>query len=180
MTMVNEMRELGQLAASGDLVAQKAIEMMLLDCQNLTNWQKKGHYTSAIIHAAAQIKNVKAMQMIVLLVKNLPIGIPSGGIELLAGILPEFRPFVMGPIRDLMKFDENTPAFLVGIQSMCNLYLEGALEGSDLNFLADKLDGFVSSDYITSHIVDLVRSELKSRNDAGNNKMETILGELLV
>lgn len=178
--LVSEMKKLGEKASNGDANSFNALSLMLADCQKIENWQNKGHYTSAVVYAVSQIKSLKAMQLIIKLIENLPEGIPSGSLELLAGTLPGFKRFVLSPVKQLVQKKSNSPACLIGIQTLCNLYLEDGLEGNDIDFLADKLKDFQTSDYSTKHVVDLVKTEMASRNSDQSQELENALSELLV
>lgn len=177
--LIRRLRELSSQAAEGDTNSLQVLGLMLKDCEDLATWQHHSRYASGSIHAVAQVKTLKAMQLIIGLVRSLPEGVPAGIIELLASILPEFQRFVMGPVRELVQKNDHSPAFLVGVQSLCNLYIEGHLEGADVEYLAERLKGFESGDYITQHIVDLVGAEISSHSDKQEQDVEAVLGELI-
>lgn len=180
MSMIMALREISQAAADGDAQAFKTLDLMLADCRDPQNWISQSAYCSGVVHALGRIQNMKAMQLLIRLARDLPEGTPAGAIELLASILPEFRRFVMGSLRELIQRDMGSPAYLVAVQCLCNLYIEDKLAGSDVEFLAHQLESFQSDDYLTQHIADLVAADLRAHKDPTLADPGEVFGELLV
>ena len=65
------------------------------------------------------------------------------------------------------------------MQALCNLYIEGLLEGSDIEHLAEALEGLKTGDYLTQHIVDLVRTDIENHRREEQESLNTILEELV-
>ena len=177
--MIARLQDLANKAALGDAKAMQLLTGMLKDCSDPAIWHKDSRYASAVIHAMGRVRSMKAMQQLVGLARGLPEGTPAGAIELIASILPEFRRFAMGPLRELMERKDGSPAYLVGVQALCNLYIEGHLEGSDVEHLADALEGVETGDYLTQHIVDLVRTDIRQHRAEEHEALSAALGELV-
>ena len=60
-----------------------------------------------------------------------------------------------------MSNTENAgPVKAIGIQTLCNLYLEGKLDGAELDFLKEVVKDFQTDRFLTHHLVDLVQGRL--------------------
>ncbi len=178
--LVRAMQDLSERAAAGEALALEALHDMLTECQSPECWSKNSRYCSAVIHAVASIGSLRSMQMLLRYARALPDNIPFGTVDLISSVLPTYRRIIMGPIKDLLGENEASAARAVGIQTLCNLYLEGTLQGEETAYLETILQSFDSDGYLTQHVADLVRLEMAYKEKQAAADLEEMLKGFLV
>ncbi|MCB1323371.1 MAG: hypothetical protein KDK34_24140 [Leptospiraceae bacterium] len=178
--LVQAMQKLSREACSGDEAAFEVLTHMLEECRESEAWHRSSGYCSAVIHAIAQCASLRSMQTLIRYAKNLPDDIPYGTVELLSNILPAYRRIIMGPVKDLIKAPDGSPARAVGLQTFCNLYLNGALQGADIAFLQEEIKAFETDSFLTQHAVDLVRLEMAYKEKQAEEDLVAMLKGFLV
>lgn len=178
--MVLAMQQLSDSAAAGDAASLEALGEMLEECKSPQAWSKNSRYCSAVIHAVGYSGTLRSMKMLLRYARDLPENIPFGTVDLISSILPTYRRIIMGPIKDLLNEAQDGPARAVAIQTMCNLYLEGSLQGSETAYLEDVLKSFDSDGYLTQHVADLVRLEMAYKEKEAQKDLEEMLKGFLV
>ncbi len=153
---------------------------MLDECSTAEAWANQSRYCSAVIHAVASIGSLRSMQMLLRYARSLPDSIPFGAVDLISNVLPTYRRIVMGPIKDLLGENEGSAARAVGIQTLCNLYLEGSLQGEETAYLEQLLKGFDNDGFLTLHVADLVRLEMAYKEKQAAEDLEEMLKGFLV
>jgi hypothetical protein len=178
--LVRAMQDLAQSAATGNAVALEALSDMLEECRDPEYWARNSRYCSAVIHAVAIGGTLRSMQMLLRYVRALPDNIPFGTVDLISSILPTYRRIIMGPIKDLLNDTEHSAARAIGIQTLCNLYLEGSLQGEETAYLETVLREFDNDGYLTQHVADLVRLEMAYKEKQAAEDLEEMLKGFLV
>ncbi|MCR9141092.1 MAG: hypothetical protein NXI24_02490 [bacterium] len=178
--MVRAMQDLASRAAAGESLAQEVLQDMLTECQSPECWTTNSQYCSAVIHAVASIGSLRSMQMLLRYARALPDNISFGTVDLISSVLPTYRRIIMGPIKDLLGENEASAARAVGIQTLCNLYLEGSLQGEETAYLEQILKDFDSDGYLTQHVADLVRLEMAYKEKQAAADLDEMLKGFLV
>ena len=178
--LVREMQDLSERAGADEAAAQQVLTEMLEECLQPECWSKSSRYCSAVIHAVASIGSLRSMQMLLRFARALPAQIPFGTVDLISSVLPGYKRIIMGPIKDLLGEPESSAARAVGIQTLCNLYLEGSLQGAETSYLEEILKNFDQDDYLTQHVADLVRLEMAYKEKQAAEDLEEMLKGFLV
>lgn len=177
---VQAMQELSLKAAEGDRDAMDALREMLEECKDMAFWNRNSRYCSAVVHAVGHSATLRSMKLLIDFARALPPGASYGVVELVSSILPSFRRIIMGPIQELITENPEGPARAIGIQTLCNLYLENLLQGEQIRFLEDVLKNFDSDDYLTQHVADLVRLEMAYKEKEAEADLQAVLKGFLV
>lgn len=178
--LVRAMQDLSHRAISGEALALEVLQDMLAECQSPECWAHNSQYCSAVIHAVASIGSLRSMQMLLRYARTLPDSISFGTVDLISSVLPTYKRIIMGPIKDLLGENEASAARAVGIQTLCNLYLEGSLQGEETAYLEQILLSFDNDGYLTQHVADLVRLEMAYKEKQAAADLEDMLKGFLV
>ncbi len=174
-----EIRRLSEAAAQDDAAALETLEQMLRD--GCRDWMKDSYWCSAAIRGLVLSESARSMEIVLDYIKNSSAELPYGVIELFASLLPVYGGAVLPHLREMAKAEEASPIRAVGIQALCNVYLEGRLEGEDLQFLKTTIRDFMPDRYMTHHVVDLVHSYLVgSQRIVDSNEMDEIFKDVIV
>ena len=177
--LVQAMRELSGSAAAGDEQALEVLTGMLAECRSAESWARSSSYCSAVVHAVAQTGTLRSMQLLIRCVSEFDEEMPYGAVELFSSILPTYKRIVMGPLKDLIETGPG-PARAVGLQSLCNLYLDGQLQGEEIRYLTGCLKKFTQDDYLTLHVADLVRLEISYKEKQAEEDLNGMLDGFLL
>lgn len=178
--LVRAMQDLSHRASTGESLALDALTDMLEECRDPEFWSRSSQYCSAVVHAVASIGSLRSMQMLLRYARALPDHISFGTVDLISSVLPTYKRIIMGPIKDLLGEHEASAARAVGIQTLCNLYLEGSLQGEETAFLEQVLQKFDNDGYLTQHVADLVRLEMAYKEKQAAEDLEDMLKGFLV
>jgi len=155
--LIEEMRTLSREAEEGNEEAFQILEAMLGECRDPGNWNKHNVYCSAILNALARTGKSRSLQKLVKFVYEMPESMPSAAVALIAALLPLYRQIVVGPARKMILDGDREIVRAVGLQTLCNLFLDGMLEGEDTKFLQQTITDFTEDDYFTKNTIDIVR-----------------------
>ncbi|MBX7059807.1 MAG: hypothetical protein K1X75_17215 [Leptospirales bacterium] len=178
--LVTAMQDLSRQAAEGDSVALDALGEMLEECRDTKFWIRNSRYCSAVVHAVAHVGAMRSMKLLVDFVRGLSPDAPYGVVELISSILPTYRRIVMGSVMQLLEEAPDGPARAVGLQTLCNMYLDHALQGEQIRFLEQTLQNFDRDNYLTQTVADLVRLEMAYREEEAAADLEAMLHGFLI
>lgn len=83
---------------------------------------------------------------------------PLTFVEFLAKVLSFFGKIIVGPAKELIEYPSGTPQHAIGIQTLCNLFLEGLLGDEHLPYLSSLISRFEEDPYFSSYLIDMVKS----------------------
>ncbi len=98
------------------------------------------------------------MYILLKFIKSLPPSTPFVFVEFLSKLLPYYGKIIVGPTKELIEFPENSPQHAIGIQSLCNLFLDGTIGDENLPYLLSLLEDFQSDIYFSNYLVEMVKS----------------------
>lgn len=159
---INFMNELTIEASSGDTDALNIFATMLKDCRDQVDWIEKNYWCSMAIRSLANTRTPESLKIIMGFVRKLPDNTPFGAIDLISSLLPVYKKFILGPAKELVKDDKKQAQKAIGLQTLCNLYLEGSLIGDQATYLESLIRNFEPDRYLTQHHVELVRTAIRS------------------
>lgn len=158
-TFLNQMMVISDAASRGDSRALQLLETMLERCEEKNAWSKTNNFwCSMTLKALAHSRTPESMKIILGFIRRLPDTTPFGAVDLLSSILPMYSRFIHGPARELLEDKKSAVCRAIGMQTLCNLYIEGSLHGDYASFLEKLAKNFQEDRYLTRHHVDLVRS----------------------
>lgn len=156
------MNSLTSEARNGNSAALSVLTDMLDHCRRQTDWMQKNYWCSMAIRALANTRTPESLKIIIGFIRKLPDTTPFGAIDLISSLLPLYRKIILGPAKELAG-EKKQALRAIGIQTLCNLYLEGSLVGEQANYLQDIVKNFQPDRYLTYHHVELVRTATRSR-----------------
>jgi len=159
--MSRDIEDCAQMAAKNPLYLS-VLRSILNEIVENHDWQNP--HCARILHILINSETSGSLFHILDFVKRLPENVPFALVELLGSLLPSYKKIVLGPAKDLCESEPGSPQRAVGIQTLCNLHLDGLLPGENLPYLADLLKGFEVDPFFTDYLVDLVRSTVSFRD----------------
>lgn len=176
---VLEMQKLSRAARDGDADSLAVLRKMLADCSG-ADWRSRNHWCSAVVHALANTETDAALQGLIDHIHKLPAGIAFGPVELIASLLPIFEERALAPAFQMAGSD-NPAVRAIGLQVLCNSYLEGSLPEDEVDRLDGLLRDFRKDNFLTQHVADLVRFKLSRHQRPENeNEIEEMFADILV
>ena len=174
-----EMQKISRAAEANDSTALAVLEAMLDDLSG-ADWKNRNHWCSAVIHSAANSRSPRALAALIRHIHRLPKTIAFGPVELIASLLPIFAEEALAPAFE-MADQENPPVRAIGLQVLCNFYLEGILPESETDRLENLLKDFRRDNYLTQHVADLVRfkRQRNTRTDS-EDEIQEMFADILV
>jgi hypothetical protein len=173
------MQRISRSAAEGDEESNQILETMLAECSG-KDWRTRNHWCSAVVHALANTRADRALTALIRHIQALPGSMAFGPVELIASLLPVFENRALAPAFE-MADSENPTIRAIGLQVLCNFYLEDLLPDNETERLEALLRDFRRDDYMTQHVADLVRfkaSRVKPTED--ENEIEEMFADILV
>ncbi len=180
---VNQLRDMGKgyefiktmtilcdVAADGNRNALSILEIMLGECQSQDKWIKANYWCSMAIRSLINTRTPESMKIILGYIRKLPENTPFGAIDLISSLLPVYRQIILGPAKDLAMQSSRSVLKAIGLQTLCNMYLEGSLTGENALHLYKLIEDFKGDRYLTQHHVELVRSYRYSLDRAEQEK----------
>lgn len=155
----------------------KSIDLILSECKNFDNLKKRSLICSFCIHILVQSQRPEGMAILIKYIKSLDEFIPNTYVEFLAKILSFFGKIIIGPTKELVQFPKGTPQHSIGIQTLCNLFLEGLLGDEHLPYLVNLIQDFEDDPYFSSYLVDMVKSTREYKEFLKKEKNKQILEE---
>lgn len=174
-----EIQRVSRDAAAGDEGALAVLEAMLDDCVP-GDWKTRNSWCSAAVHALANTGSRRALAVLIRHIQKLTPGVAFGPVELIASLLPVFEDEALEPAFE-MAASENPPVRAIGLQVLCNFFLEGNLPQSGVDRLEELLREFRKDNYLTQHVADLVRFKLARNARAEDEEdIEEMFADFLV
>lgn len=162
---------------STDKELLKSIEDILSECKNFENLKKNNLLCSFCIHILVQSQRPEGMILLIKYIKSLDEFIPTTYVEFLAKLLSFFGKIIIGPTKELIQYPKGTPQHAIGIQTLCNLFLEGLLGEEHLPYLANLIQDFEEDPYFSNYLVEMVKSTREYREYIKKEKNKQILEE---
>lgn len=153
--MVRDIEECAELASQNPLLLPVLRDVLM---QVVVSRDWKNPVWSRSLHILVNAGSSGSLFHVLDFIKKLPDSVPFALVELLGNLLPAYRRIVVGPAKELCEFPEGSAQRAIGIQTLCNLHLEGLLPPENLDYLAGLLGGFEVDPFFTDYLVDLVRS----------------------
>jgi len=176
---IMEMRKLSHAAAANDENAMLTLEAMIQNCGPET-WQKKSYWCSAIIHALVNTGTNRSLEVVLQHINAFSETILFGPIELMSNLLPHYGEIVINPAIKMASSKIGSPIRAIGIQILCNLFLEGKLPDAKKEQLNDLLNNFQQDRYLTLQTVELVRSKMNQEtNLISKSEIEGLFTEII-
>ncbi|MCS7205836.1 MAG: hypothetical protein NZ853_09070 [Leptospiraceae bacterium] len=133
-------------------------------CNSFDNIKANSVLCSSCIHILIQSKRPESLFLLIQYIKSLPVQIPITYVEFLGKLLPFFGKIVIGPAKELTRYPDGTPQKAIGIQILCNLFLDGLLGEENYMYLIDLTQNYQNDPYFTKHLFDLVKSTNEYHN----------------
>lgn len=158
--MVRDIEECAELASRNPLFLQ-VLRGVLMQVLEGRDW--KNPAWSRALHILVNAGSSGSLYHVLDFIKKLPDSVPFALVELLGNLLPTYRRIAAGPAKELCEFPAGSPQRAIGIQTLCNLHLEGLLPPENQDYLAAMLGSFEVDPFFTDYLVDLVRSSSSFR-----------------
>jgi hypothetical protein len=176
--LIEEMKRLSSDASQGSEEASLILESMVQECTDPGYFEKNRAYCSSILNALAHSRTSRSMNELLKFVRKLPESMPYGAVDLIAGLLPLYRKIIIAPLREMVQNDTSEIVRAIGLQTLCNMYMDGLLNSEDARFLKKILDTFSGDSYLTAPLAELTRIALS--NISFEYHDEEIFDDLLV
>lgn len=145
-----------QIANNKELL--NSIQKILEECRTFEGIKQHSSLCSFCIHILIQSQRPESMFILIQYIKSLDEFIPLTFAEFLGRLLPFFGKIIIGPAKELCQFPRNTPQHAIGIQTLCNLFLDGLLGEENHPYLIELIKNFESDPYFSKHLIDMVKS----------------------
>lgn len=173
-SFVARILQLSSRGADGDTLSVQILNRMLERCETIENWNKNNRWCSLSMKALARTRSPESLKTILGFVRKLPPQVPFGIIDLLGSILPVYNRIIVAKAREMAEDSESETQRAIGIQTLCNMYLEGLLPGDQARHLESLIDAFKKDRYSTEHLTEMVRLAMDNRKDVWN--LDDLLG----
>ena len=178
---VIEMRKISRAASGGDQSALATLENMLSECKDPAAWRNNSYWCSAVVQSLAQSATPKSMAIMLQYSRDLPEETPYGIIELIANLLPGYGKAVGPELKKFAAENPGGPLRAIGIQGLCNLYLEGQLDDKQSKELEGLIKDFQPDNFLTQHLVDLSLNRMEgSQKIVVDDAIEELLKDIIV
>ncbi len=167
-----ELRNLMLDASDGDARAQETLEQLVRSCDNAA-WQTRPRFCSAVTSALIQAGTHRSMLFVMRFLREIPASVPFGAVEMIAAQLPIYGAGLLPTLRSLAQSQEEASRAL-GIQTLCNMYLEHRLPEADEEFLREQIQDFEDDRFATGHVAEMVRAEMKARAGEADRFLEEL------
>ncbi len=165
-----------QLSTNKELLA--SIKEILSECKTYENLRKKNQICSFCIHVLVRSQRPEGMFILIQYIKSLDTYMPLTYIEFLAKVLSFFGKIIVGPAKELIQYASGSPQRAIGIQVLCNLFLEGLLGDEHLPYLSDLISDFEEDPYFSSYLIEMVKSTREFKEYLKKEKKQTIEEEI--
>jgi hypothetical protein len=161
--------ELSEKGESGDNNSVILLSEMLKQCVGKTEWFSHNRWCSMTLKALMMTRTPESLKIIMQFIRNLPEQMPFGAVDLLSSLLPLYRGIITGHVIQLASEGESEVLRALGMQTLCNLYLEGLLNSDHVVYLENLMRSYKGDRYFTQQVIDITRSAL-----IGNRKADDI------
>jgi hypothetical protein len=135
-----------------------SIKNILEQCRTFEDLKKNNIICSYCIHILIHSQRPESMYVLLQHIKSLAEFMPLKYVEFLGRLLPFFGKIVIGPAKELCSYPRGTPQHAIGVQILCNLFLDGILGEENLSYLIELIQDFESDPYFTKNLIDMVKS----------------------
>ncbi len=139
------------------------IKIILDNCKTYEDLKKNSYLCSCCIHVLIQSRRPESMYTLIQYIKSLPEFVPITFVEFLGKLLPFFGKIIIGPSKELAEFPSGTPQHAIGIQTLCNLFLDGLLGEENYDYLRKLIYDFRNDYYFTDYLIEMVKSTREFR-----------------
>ncbi len=164
-----KMTELSDLGRNGDRESTELLIAMLSMCGSRNQWFARNTWCSMAARALIQTRTRESLQFILRFIRDLPDQTPFGAVDLIAGLLPLYGSIITGHAVDLASEGQSEILRALGIQTLCNMYLEGLLSSEHSAYLDKIIRSFKGDRYFTQQITEIVRSSMLSDSRRGED-----------
>ncbi|MCB1166394.1 MAG: hypothetical protein KDK37_06755 [Leptospiraceae bacterium] len=147
--------------ARENVETMQALEDLLQDCSDPDFWRTDGRWASTLFHTVVRVGNSRSMMLLLSFARRLPEDFPFGPVDLLGNILPLYGHIMIGPAKELVQENASSACLAVGVQTLCQLYLDGAIYGENMRYLQSMIDDFESDSYLSQNIIELVKNSMQ-------------------
>jgi|YNPMSStandDraft_1061717.scaffolds.fasta_scaffold12805_2 hypothetical protein len=141
----------------------ESIQHILEKSKTYEGFKQNSVIISYCIHILIQSQRPESMFLLIQHIKSLPESIPLKYVEFLGRLLPFFGKIIIGPAKELCQFPMGTPQHAVGIQILCNLFLDNLLGEENFSYLVKLINEFEQDPYFSKHLIDMVKSTSEYR-----------------
>jgi hypothetical protein len=169
-----EINRLG-VEASSQSETLESLGELLSECNSREKWQQASGFVSGLVHALVKAGTSKSMLRLLGFVRSLPDDMPFGAVELIGTTLPSYGKIITGPAKELCTGNFSDSARAIGLQTLCNLYLDDLIEGDHVNHVAELIQSFEEDEFFSSHLVDLVKAKMRTRGDNTDGELDVLV-----
>lgn len=150
-----------QISTNKELL--NSIQNILEECKTFDGLKQNNPLCSYCIHILIQSQRPEGMFLLIQYIKSLDDFMPLTFVEFLGRLLPFFGKIIIGPAKELCQYPLNTPQHAIGIQTLCNLFLDGLLGQENYLYLIELIKDFESDSYFTKNLIEMVKSTSEFR-----------------
>lgn len=163
--------------AREDADTMASLEELLRECEDEDFWRSNSRWGSTVFHTIVRVGNSRSMMLLLSFARRLPEDFPFGPVDLLGNILPLYGHIMIGPAKELVQSDRSAACVAVGVQTLCQLYLDGAISGDNAQYLQDMIEEFQGDRYLSQYIIELVQTSMyrATAEEAGNIDPDDVL-----
>ncbi|MFN3604855.1 MAG: hypothetical protein ACK4UJ_09115 [Leptonema sp. (in: bacteria)] len=136
----------------------ESIKGILAECNNFENLKKNSTICSFSIHVLVQSQRPEGMYILIQHIKSFDSFMPPTYVEFLAKVLSFFGKIIIGPAIELTQYPIGTPQNAIGVQTLCNLFLEGMLGEEHLPYIVKLIQEYDENPYSSQYLIDLIKS----------------------
>ncbi|GIX42892.1 MAG: hypothetical protein KatS3mg129_2625 [Leptospiraceae bacterium] len=141
-----------------DKTILQSIKDILENCKTFEDLKRNSIICSYCIHILIQSQRPESMYILLQHIKSLPDFMPLKYVEFLGRLLPFFGKIIIGPAKELCQYPKGTPQHAIGVQILCNLFLDGLLGEENFPYLIELIRDFEQDPYFTKNLIDMVKS----------------------
>lgn len=148
---------------------------LLSECNTREKWMQASGYASGLVHALVKAGTSKSMLSLLGFIRNLPEDMPFGAVELIGATLPSYGKIITGPAKELATGNFSSAARAIGIQTLCNLYLDDLIEGDQIDYIGELIQSYENDEFFSSHLVDLVKARMRKRTEQQEEELDILV-----
>lgn len=141
----------------------ESLDSLLKECKDPDFWRTGARWGSTLFHTIVRVGNSRSMMLLLGFARSLPEDYPFGPVDLLGNILPLYGRIMIGPAKELVRSSSDASE-AVGLQTLCQLYLDGVVHGDNAAYLKALISEFEGDSYLSQNIVELVQNSMQRVN----------------
>lgn len=161
--------------ASVNAETLEALGELIFECNNREAWLNASGYVSGLVHAMVKAGTSKSMMRLLSFVRSLPDDMPFGAVELIGTTLPSYGKIITAPAKELCEGKFSASAHAIGIQTLCNLFLDDLIDGDQADYISGLIENFEQDEFFSSHLVDLAKSKMKNRGIPSIDELDILV-----